>query len=67
MTKERLQQHIANINQMCSELGENTRITIFVKQKGTTDQAWQADFNRNTYIDGAKLVEMNIIKIGKDE
>lgn len=66
MDKERLQQHIDNFNQMCSELGENTKITIFVKQKGTTDQAWQADFSRNTYVDGAKLVEMNIIKIGKE-
>lgn len=66
MTKARLQQHIDNINQMCSELGEDTRITIFVKQKGTTDKAWQADLTKDTYIDGAKLVEMKIIKIGKD-
>lgn len=66
MTKERLQQHIDNFNQMCSELGENTIITIFVKQKGPAGQSWQADFNRNSYVDGAKLVEMNIIKIGNE-
>ena len=65
MTKERLQQHIDNFNQMCSELGETARLTIYVKQKGTTENAWEVTVNKDTYIESATLVKSDIITIKK--
>ena len=66
MTKERLQQHIDNFNQMCSELDENTRITIFIKDKAIINNSWHVNLNKSTCIDGAELTQINTIKIGKD-
>jgi hypothetical protein len=66
MTKERLQQHMDNFNQMCSELGENEVLELRIH----TD-AFKTDYRlsiaKTDSIISANLTITNNIKIGKDE
>jgi len=61
MTKERLQQHIDNFNQMCSELGEND--TLSIKVEGSKERLFYTDLKKGDAIIEAELIKRETIKI----
>lgn len=61
MDKERLQQHINNFNQMCSELGEND--TLSIKVEGSKERLFYTDLKKGDAIIEAELVKRETIKI----
>jgi hypothetical protein len=63
MDKNKVQEFIDTFNKLCAELGDSDTLTIFVKQKGTTSNAWQSDIDKHTYIDLVKLVKREIITV----
>ena len=64
MDKERLQQHIDNFNQMCSELGEDDILSIVVRRDDV--QGWVTDLKKGYAITSAELVKRETIKIKKE-
>ena len=61
MDKERLQQHINNFNQMCSELGEND--TLSIKVEGSKERLFYTDLKKGDAIIEAELIKRETIKI----